>query len=113
MKEFRRIKILSAVFVALAIVAFFALKKKSATNTIDNESTFVAIKDTSSINKITFERNGYLQTLSKPFKGEWQINNKYEARTRWTQTLLVGLSKLEIKRPVAEGNKARVLNMLK
>jgi hypothetical protein len=113
MKEFRRIKILSAVFVVLTIVAFFALKKKSINYTDNKEASSIAIKDTSSIYKITFEKNGYLQTLNKPFKGEWQINNKYEARTRWIQTLLVGLSKLEIKRPVAEENKARVLNLLK
>jgi hypothetical protein len=112
MKEFKRIKILSVVFVALAITAFFALKEKSATNTINKEGYFIAIKDTSGINKITFKNKGGLQTLAKSFKGEWKINNKYEARTRWIQTLLVGLSKLEIKRPVAEENKARVFNLL-
>jgi hypothetical protein len=108
MDPYKRIKILSVIFVALAIGAFFALRKSVNTGTIDKEVS-VSIKDTAAVYKITFEYQGKEQTLQRS-NNIWKINGKYEARQRWVQTILAGFNRLEVKRPVADEFKNEVFN---
>src|SRR6266704_2120554 len=100
MDQYRRIKILSVIFVLSAIGAFFALRRSTTTGTIDKEVS-VGIKDTSAVYKITFEYQGKEQTLQRT-NNIWKINGKYEARQRWVQTILAGFNRLEVKRPVSD-----------
>jgi hypothetical protein len=109
--QYRRIKILSVVFMLSAIGAFFALRKSATTGTVDKEIS-VNIKDTSAVYKISFEYQGKEQTLQRT-NGIWKINGKYEARQRWAQTILAGFNRLEVKRPVADEFKNEVFNSMK
>jgi hypothetical protein len=109
--QYRRIKILSVIFVLSAIGAFFALRKSTSTGTIDKEIS-VGIKDTAAVYKISFEYNGKEQTLQRT-NNIWKINGKYEARQRWVQTILAGFNRLEVKRPVSDEFKNEVFNNMK
>jgi hypothetical protein len=111
MDQYRRIKILSALFVLLAIGAFFALRKSGTSGTMDKDVR-VSIEDTASVYKISFEYQGKEQTLQRP-KGVWKINGKYEARQRWAQTVLAGFNRLEVKRPVSDEYKDEVISKMK
>ncbi|MFL5728547.1 MAG: hypothetical protein ACJ75J_03575 [Cytophagaceae bacterium] len=109
--SYRKIKVLSIVFVLLAVAAFFSLKKSSSVSTIDKE-TSVSIRDTALVYKISFEYMGKEQVLQRS-QGLWKINGKYEARQRWANTILAGLNRLEVKRPVAEEYKNEVVNAMR
>jgi hypothetical protein len=111
MDPYKRIKILSVIFVLAAIGAFFALRKSTTASTIDKEVS-VGIKDTAAVYKISFEYQGKEQTLQRS-QGVWKINGKYEARQRWVQTILAGFNRLEVKRPVADEFKSEVFNNMK
>jgi len=110
-KATNRIKILSVVFVLLAIGAWFSVQKKFSTNTIDQSEGNVAIQDTASISKIKVEQNGKLLVLTKSADG-WVVNGKYKTVYRPMTMMLVGLNQLQIKRPVSDESKARVLKDL-
>lgn len=107
MKGITRIKILSVVFVLLAIVAYFSLQEKFTTDTIEKEDGDFAIADTASIEKISIEKDGQTQVLTKDDRGVWKINNKFEVRSNVKDLLLTGLHLLEVKRPVSEDLKVK------
>ncbi len=111
-KEYKRIRILSAIVVVLSVAAFFALKEKSVTNTIKQETSSVAVADTAAITKIEYVYHNTVNFLNKK-ENAWYINDKYEARSRWMLTLLAGLKSLEIKRPVSADLKDKVYEELK
>lgn len=111
-KEYNRIRILSAIVAVLAVAAFFALKQKSVTSTVKQETSSVAVADTAAITKIEYVRHDTVNFLNKK-STTWYINDKYEARVRWILTLLTGLNSLEIKRPVSEELKNKVYEELK
>lgn len=107
-----RIKVLSVVFLVLAVAAYFALQKKLTVDTIQKNDTEVAIADTSSIEKITVEKDGETRVLKKE-GGVWKINDRYEVRHNVMNLLLMGLHQLEIKRPVAEELKKNTMDLLR
>ena len=111
MKQLTRIKILSLVFILLGIASFFALKEKYSTDTIVKEEGGIAV-DTSLVNKITIVKEGITQTLTKSPRGEWVVNNKFKVRVNVINLLLVGLNKLEIKRPVSDESRKKVYDQI-
>lgn len=112
MKATNRIKILSVVFVLLAIGAWFSLQKKFTTNTIDKSEGGVGIQDTSSISTIKVEQQGKLLVLNRTSDG-WVVNGKYKTLFKPMARLVVGLNQLQVLRPVSNESKARVLKDLK
>lgn len=111
MKATNRIKVLSVVFVLLALGAWFSLQKKFSTNTINKSEGKVAIQDTASITKIKVEHNGKLLVLTKSSDG-WVVNGKYKTVYRPMAMMMMGLNQLQVKRPVSQESKSRVLQDL-
>jgi hypothetical protein len=111
MKGTTRIKILSIIFIVLAIVAYFALQEKFSTDTIVKDKNSIAIDDTASINKIVIEKKD-VTVLTRTEKNTWLVNNKYEARQYAVNMLMLGLNQLQIKRQVSEESKKNVFKIL-
>lgn len=106
-----RIKILAAAFVVLSVAAFFSLQKKLRTDTINKNGTEVAVRDTSSVTRITIQKDGQTQSLVRS-GGAWKINDRYHVRTNVMNLLLMGLNQLEIKRPVSQDLESKASELL-
>ncbi len=68
--------------------------------------------DSSSLNKITLRYDSTVTVLTKGTRS-WKVNGKYNVRPNLIQLMVVGLSRAEVKRPVAEENKKKVIALLK
>jgi hypothetical protein len=111
MKQAARIKFLSLLFVITGLGAAFVLLKNTGFGS--NDSTLQKISlDSASINKVTLKYDQQTTVLTKGQRS-WMVNNKFKARPNPIQLMVVGLSKVEIKRPVAEENKKKVIALLK
>ena len=111
MKQSTRIKLLSIIFLITGIGAVLILWKGTGFGNSDANGINVSV-DSSSLNKITLRYNDQTTVLTKvPLK--WMVNGKYKASSNLIQLIIVGLSKAEVKRPVAEENKKRVIEFLK
>ncbi|HVD99321.1 MAG TPA: DUF4340 domain-containing protein [Cytophagaceae bacterium] len=111
MKQPNRIKILFLLFVFTGLGAALVLFKNTDFGKSDSSSLKVAI-DSSSLQKVTLRYDSLTTVLTKGNQN-WMLNGKYKARTNLTQLMILGLSKAEVKRPVAEENKQKVADQLR
>lgn len=111
MKQLSRIKLLSVLFILTGLVAAFVLFKDSTFN--NNEPSSLKIStDSASLNKITLLFDTQSTVLTKG-DNNWQVNGKYKARPTLIQNIVIALSKVEVKRLVAEENKKKIIDLLK
>jgi hypothetical protein len=95
MKQYRIYLILIAVLGIVA--AYFILNNKKGT--LQVESNYFAITDTSEISRITIQKG--ISTVVLELVGEnWMVNGKYNANTRLVRAILGAMQGLEIKSPV-------------
>jgi hypothetical protein len=110
MKQSSRIKILTFLFLITGLGATFVFVKDSSF-VKGSESSIKISVDSSSLNKVTLNYNHQTTVLTKtPLK--WMVNGKYEARPNLIQLMTIGLSKSEVKRPVAKENEKKVTDFL-
>ena len=111
MKQPSRIKLLSILFLVTLLCAAIVVWKDTGFG--GNDSAFINVSvDSASLNKITLFYNNKITALTKDLI-QWEVNGKYKARPNIIQLMIVGLSKAEVKRPVAEENKKKVIEFLK
>lgn len=111
MKQAIRIKLLSLLFILTGLGAAFVLMKNAGFGK-DDVSSFKISVDSVSLSKVTLQYENTTTLIAKEGQG-WKVNGKYKARPSLVQLMVVGLSKAEIKRPVAEENKAKVTEALR
>ncbi len=111
MKQLTRIKLLSILFLCTGLVALFVVLKNTSFGGGSDTTKKIAI-DSSSLSKISLTYKKETTILTKG-QLKWQVNNTYNARPNLIQLMIVGLSKVEIKRPVAEENKKKITAYLK
>ncbi|HWZ21194.1 MAG TPA: DUF4340 domain-containing protein [Cytophagaceae bacterium] len=111
MKQTSRIKLLSVLFLVTGLGAALVIWKDVGFGGKDGALIKVSV-DSSSINKITLLYNNKTTVLTKDLI-QWEVNGKYKARPNLIQLMIVGLSKAEVKRSVAEENKKKVIEFLK
>jgi hypothetical protein len=111
MKQTARIKLLSLLFVLSGLGAAFVLIKETGLGNENSASLKISL-DSSFLNKITLQYDSQTTILTKG-RRTWMVNGKYKTRPNILQLMIVGLSKAEVKRPVAEENKKKVLALLK
>ncbi|HEY8401917.1 MAG TPA: DUF4340 domain-containing protein [Cytophagaceae bacterium] len=112
-RSFRRLIILSIVFVVTGIGALVTVLNKYSTGN-KSDAVRLAIADTMLVQKVIFQNaTATPQSLTKAANGGWVINEKYKVRKQLIDLMLVGVSRLEEKRPVSEENKAKVIEELK
>ncbi len=110
MKQAVRIKILISIFLISGLGAVYVLLKDSSYGSSSSNSLKISI-DSASLSKITLTHSNQTTLLTKGQRS-WRVNDKYKTRPNPIQLMVVGLSKAEIKRPVAEENKKRVTDLL-
>jgi hypothetical protein len=111
MKQTARIKLLSFLFILSGLGAAFVLFKNSGFKNENTSSIKVSV-DSSTLNKITLHYDSQTTVLTKG-RRSWMVNGKYKTRSNLLQLMMIGLSKAEVKRPVAEENKKKVRELLK
>jgi hypothetical protein len=110
MKQQTRIKILLVLFILTGLGAAIVLLKNTGFGKDEANSLKISV-DSTTFNKLTLQYDNVTTVLIKGAQG-WRVNGKYKARPNLTQLMEVGLSKAEIKRTVAEENKAKVMELL-
>lgn len=111
MKQNVRLKILSIAFILTGIGAAFVSIKNSNWSSDDSSSIIISI-DSTTLSKVTLVYDTQTTILSKGPQ-YWTVNSNYKARPNFIQLMIVGLAKSEIKRPVANENKQKVITLLK
>ena len=101
MKYSVRLILWAALFVATGTGAFFSLQRDGQAVSSVKDYPKVAIKDTASLSSISFFKKNSEVKLYQKAEQQWSVNNKYAARPQLLKLLLFGLSKLEVKRPIA------------
>jgi len=104
-----KLKYLSSVIVVLLLLILFAIQSKfnsSANSTLSLDPASFAIKDTSLVSRFEFGANVILKEGNTRF---WRINNRYQVDELMLQSLFSVMQSLEIKRPVSEQSKEKIL----
>ncbi|WP_020527401.1 DUF4340 domain-containing protein [Flexithrix dorotheae] len=105
----KKIKILIGVNLVLIIALFFSFQSfNSNSSTIDESISSFALRDTSGVDRIML---GNIE-LVKESEDEWLINGEFVAQPARIKSLLAVLSRIEVKRPVAESSKEDINNRL-
>ncbi|MCU0430133.1 MAG: hypothetical protein MUF42_09190 [Cytophagaceae bacterium] len=107
MQQSLRIKILAAVLIITASWAAWILIDVQTSDTTSYDR--IAL-DTSGVVSITIQSDSMLTELN--LSNPWMVNQRYLVRKELVQLLLLASTRLEIKRPVAAENKARVMSLL-
>ena len=103
--------LLAAVIVATVFVAYFLMTRSGST--LRGELRDFAIEDTGAIERIFIaDKLGHTSLLERKGTGYWTVNDKYTARQDAVKNLLITLSKMKVKAPVAESMEANVLKDL-
>ena len=111
MKQNKRIKLLTITFLITGLFAGYIVLKNTSWSTTEATKLDLAI-DSTSLKKLTLIHNNQTTVLTKSETG-WMVNEKYNARKNLIQLLFVGLTKSELKRPIASENKEKVITILK
>lgn len=106
-----RIKIYLILFMISGIGAAVVLMKDIHFGSDSGSATKIAV-DTAAITKISYSTDSSSVFLALKGKDKWKVNNKFNARENLIKLMMVGLAKAEVKRPVAEENKEKVLKYL-
>lgn len=92
-------------------VAYFLMTRSGST--LRGELRDFAIEDTGAIERIFIaDKLGHNSLLERKGTGYWTVNDKYTARQDAVKNLLITLSKMKVKAPVAESMEANVLKDL-
>jgi len=110
MSQKNRIKIFAILFLATGIGALLVLLKDIDFGSDENPSQKIAV-DSVSLSKITLTYKA-TTTILKKGKPNWTVNDKFRARQNLINLMIVGLTKAEIKRPVAAENKSKIAELL-
>lgn len=110
MKQALRIKLLFSIFLITGLGAGYVLLKNTNYGSSSDAKMKIAL-DSATLSKITLSHSDQTTVLVRGQRN-WTVNSKYKTRQNPIQLMVVGLSKAEIKRPVAEENKKRVTDLL-
>ena len=113
MSYLKRISLWAIVFLITGIGAIVSLQKNNANSSSTTDFPNIAIADTAAITSIQITSSDYSIKLVKQVATLWNVNEKYPARPQLLNLMLFGLLKMEVKRPVANENKATVVAQLK
>lgn len=109
----QRIKILLFVFLLTGAAAAFTLWSNTRSNTFTGQVSEVGIKDSTWIEEVNIKKpTGEMLSLTQK-DNNWEVNGKYEAREQLITLFFFGISRMEVKRPVSETSKNKVLKDLK
>jgi hypothetical protein len=111
MKQTTRIKILTSIFLLTGLLAGYILFKDFGWTSTENSKIALTV-DSSSLFKITTVYNNETTILTKG-PANWVVNSKYNVRNNLIPLLFIGLTKSEVKRPVAAENKEKIIALLK
>lgn len=105
----KKIKFLIGVNLVLILALFISFQSfNNKTSTIDEAISNFALQDTSGVDRITL---GNIE-LVKESEDEWLIDGELKAQPARIKSLLAVLSRIEVKRPVAESVKEEINQML-
>ncbi|MBK9480279.1 MAG: hypothetical protein IPN99_15800 [Bacteroidetes bacterium] len=87
--------------ILLLAAGLYYFKSGSKTNTLKKELSNFAVKDTAGITKIFMaDRSGKKVTLTRVNSGEWQVNEKFKAKSSAINTLLETIYGITVKQTV-------------
>ncbi|MCC6250898.1 MAG: hypothetical protein IT238_00375 [Bacteroidia bacterium] len=96
----------------LAVVAVFLVTKYQK-NTLKEELSDFAVKDTAAIDKIFLsDKDGHQLLLERKPTGLWMVNNSYEAKPDVVRTLLETIKQIQVKAPVGRASFNHVVKSL-
>lgn len=108
MNNTRKTFILVFILLIIAAVYFFTHSE----GTLKRKNINFALKSTDKIDKIKMLSNNQQVVLSKENK-QWKVNDKYIARSRVVENLLMALNRIEISAPVSKTEKKEIVQLLK
>ena len=113
MSYLKRISLWAILFLITGIGALVSLQKNNSNTSSSTDFPNIAIADTAAITAVHLTSIDNNLKLVKQVATQWNVNEKYPARPQLLNLMLFGLLKMEVKRPVANENRASVLVQLK
>jgi hypothetical protein len=103
----------AAILVILLGSLSFWLILNNNKGTINESLRDFAVKDTAAINKIFLaDKKGKQVLLERKPNGGWTVNGKYSVRPDAIETLLITITKVDVKEPVGKAAKDNVVKKL-
>lgn len=105
---------LGAIFIITGCLAAWTIVKRSSRTSFETGATDIAFVDTSSIYKISVKSPDSDEVIvERAGEGHpWVVNGRYRVRAQLAAFLVFGLHKLEVKRPVSQNSKSKVIHQL-
>ena len=96
------------ILVAIAAIYYFSNSKGS----LKLRNVSFAIESTEGITKVQISSPNETITLNKEFEN-WKVNNKYKARDKYVENLILALNRVVVLSPVSKAEKEQVASILK